>query len=74
MFGVQSDERVSLESGLGNILGVKGVGPPGLLSEFPCDVLEYTISKEAEAQAAHVIKVSFGALERLAAAQKSLSA
>ena len=44
---VERDQSVGLELGQGDVLGVKRVRPPELVSDLPCDVLEDAVLRAA---------------------------
>jgi CPA1 family monovalent cation:H+ antiporter len=59
---VKRDERVSLELGQRDVLGVKRVGPSELVGDLPRDVLQDTISEQPNPQAAHVVELTIRVL------------
>ena len=45
---VERDQRVSVELGQGDVLGVEGVGPPEQDGGFPCDALKDAVAEQPE--------------------------
>src|SRR5215475_2669394 len=51
-----------MELGQGDVLGVKGVGPPEQGGGLPCHVLKYAVPQQPDPQPAHVVELSLGIL------------
>jgi hypothetical protein len=49
---IECDERVGLQLGQCDVLGVERVGPPELVGDLPCDVLKDTVSEQSDPQRA----------------------
>ena len=55
---IERDQRVGVQLGQGDVLGVKGVRPPEQAGGFPCDVLEDAVPQQPDPQPAHVVELS----------------
>jgi hypothetical protein len=59
---VERDQRVGVELGQCDVLGVEGIGPPEHDRGFPCDVLKDAVPEQPDPQPAHVFKLPLGIL------------
>jgi hypothetical protein len=59
---VERDQRVGVELGQGDVLGVEGVGPPEQDGGLPGDVLKDAVPEQPDPQPAHVLKLPLGIL------------
>jgi hypothetical protein len=59
---VERDQRVGVELGQGDVLGVKGMGPPEQDGDLPGDVLKDAVPEQPDPQRAHVVELSLGIL------------
>src|SRR5215831_520064 len=57
---IERDQRVAVELGQGDVLGVKGVRPPEQAGGLPCDVLKDAVSEQPDPEPAHVVELSLG--------------
>jgi hypothetical protein len=55
-------QRVGVELGQGDVLGVKGVRPPEQDGGLPHDVLKDAVSEQPDPESAHVVELSLGIL------------
>ena len=60
---VEGDQRVGVELGQCDVLGVEGTGPPEQDSGLPGDVLQDAVPEQPDPQPAHVLQLPLGALE-----------
>ncbi len=55
--GVERDERVGLQLGERDVLGVERVGPSQLVGDLPGDGLQYSVTQQSDPQSTHVVEV-----------------
>lgn len=54
---IECDERVGVELGQGDVLGVEGVDPAELVCDVPCDLLKDTVAEQTNPQPAEVAEL-----------------